>query len=500
MDRLWGQWIPDSPDFESPGMGNGTRNAIPLDDAQGSYGPLPGLSAISEALSGTISGAVSATDISGNVSTFAGTLTALNKLGNGGSWSDVSKTGGYVVQPQESWSFTVFGNFLIAAADHGEPIQYISLDSGVQFADLSNDAPRGRYVATVRDFVMVGNTFEGDQGSRPDQVWWSAIGDPESWPEPGTQAAATVQSGRQVLPDSGYVQSIQSGVGGADACIFCEDRIWRCNYEGAPTIFRFDAVERARGAYVPGSVVSVGAVAYYLARDGFYAFDGTSSTPIGAGKWDQFVLDDLDQSNKNRMTAAVDKTRKLIFWAYPGAGNTGGRPNKILIYNYMTGFAMPAELETQVIASLQSTGYTLEDLDAFGNLDELGPSLDSPVWAGGAEYIGAINSDGKLAEFSGAHLEAQFTSNQFGGERGFISGIRPYVNSTGATVSLRYKDEFNGSTTGTPFVSVGADRFAPFRVTGRYFSVRVNVAAGSDWPANGKSQGFDVRLQREGVR
>lgn len=500
MDRAWGEWTPDAPDFESPGLAKGSKNAIPLNDAQRSYGPLLSLSATSDALPGTIVGLTSARNVAGSVSTYAGTQTGLHRLSSGTTWTDISATGGYNLSAQEQWEFAQFGNFLIAAGDHSSDLQLITLDGALQFAQLSADAPRARRIGTVRDFIMVGNTYDDVQGARPDQVWWPAIGDPQTWPEPGSDEAASKQSGRQALPDSGFVQSIQGGVGGADACIFCSDRIWRCDYEGAPTVFRFDAVERARGAYTPGSVVSVGSVAYYLSRDGFYAFDGTRSQPIGAGKWDEFVLADLDDVNKDYMTAAADETRKLIFWAYPGAGNTNGRPNKILIYNYLTGFAMIAEVEAFFVQSLESTGVTLEELDAFGNLDTLPASLDSPIWAGGAKYLGAIDADGKLSQFSGPHLEAEFRSNQFGGERAFISGVRPYINSSGVTVSIRHKDDFNSSTSGTDFVSVGADRWAPFRTAGRYFAVRAKVAAGSDWPADGKAQGFDIRLQAEGLR
>jgi hypothetical protein len=500
MDRPWGPFVPDAPDFESPGLTTGSKNAIPLDDEQQSYGPLPGLSAISDALAATAVGATTANDVDGNVSTFAGTAAGLFQLATGGAWSDVSQSGGYTLSAQETWNFVTFGNLLIAAGDLGQKLQVFDLDGGALFEDLSPDAPNARYIATVRDFVMVGSTFYSDQGSRPDQVAWSAIGVPSSWPTPGSSAASAAQSGRQVLPDSGSVQSIQSGIGGADACIFCQDRIWRVNYEGPPTVFRFDPVERARGAYVPGAVVAVGSVAFYLARDGFYRFDGANSTPVGMGAWDKFVLDDLDVPNKNRMTAAVDKTRKLIFWAYPGSGNTGGRPNKLLIYNYATGRAMPAEIDVQLLGSFRSAGYTLDDLDAFGTLDALTISLDSPIWAGGGEYIGAIGSDGKLSEFSGSHLEATFRTNQFGGERAFLSGVRPFINSDAVTVSVRSKADFGGSTTATAFVAPGADSFAPFRVAGRYFAIETKVAAASSWPSSGKSQGVDIRLKREGVR
>ena len=500
MDRPFGPWLPDAPDFENLGLAKGSKNAIPLDDEQRSYGPLPSLIAVSSALAGEVVGLTSARDVQGNSSTFAGTRTSLNRLESTDTWTDISRDGGYSLQIQESWNFVVFGNFLIAAGDTGTPVQLYDLEDGTQFEIMSNEAPNARYAAVVRDFLMLGNTFDPVDGSRPDQVWWSSIGNPRVWPSIPSPAASSVQSGKQPLPDSGYVQSIQSGVGGADACIFCEDRIWRCDYEGPPTVFRFDPVERARGAYTPGSVVSVGDIAYYLSHDGFYAFNGSQSTPIGAGRWDKFVLDDLDPVNKNRMTATVFETSKHIVWAYPGSGNVGGRPNKLLIYNYLTGFAMPAEIDVQAIASLQSPGYTLDELDQFGNLDELEASLDSPIWAGGAKYVGVINANGQLSELSGPHLEAEFRSNQFGGERIFVSGVRPYINSSGVTVSLRHKFDFNSITSGTSFVSPGLDRLAPFRVSDRYFAVRVKVAAGSDWPTNGKAQGFDIKFMPEGLR
>ena len=489
MDRPFGAWLPDVADYEGPGLKTVT-NAVPLDD--GNYGPWGDLATISDAVGETVVGLVSAKNTGGSVRVFAGSATDLYEL-DGSSWTSVGKAGGYGLSAQETWSFTKFGNFLIAASDLGEELQYISLVNGTQFADLSATAPRARYIKTMANFVMAGNTYDGTDGNQPDRVWWSAIGDPTGvW----TPAAAT-QAGRQTLADTGWVQALTAGTGGATGVAYTEEGVWRIDYEGPPTVFRFDLVENARGVYIGSSVVSVGAVDFYWARDGIYSFDGANSTPISAGKWGEFLLSDLDDVNRDRMWATVDSDRHLIYWAYPGSGNTDGVPNRIFVYNYTTGNGSLVESDVVALMTLQSPGYTLEQLDAFGTLDELGPSLDSRVWAGGSTYLGAINSSGQLCQFTGSNLQADFVSHDFGGDRMFVTGVKANVDTGSLTVAVARRAAIDDSMTVGSYIAPTADRYSPQRAAGRYFDVRTRVAAGASWT---KAQGFDLRAKMEGAR
>ena len=128
-------------------------------------------------------------------------------------------------------------------------------------------------------------------------------------------------------------------------------------------------------------------IVYYLADDGFYAFDGLQSVPIGREKIDRTFWSEVATSYLYRITSAVDPVNKIIYWAYPGPQSSAGAPNRILAFNYDVGRWSRLEQDTEIMVRALATGYTLEQLDAFGTLETLPFSLDiePPSAAGGGE-------------------------------------------------------------------------------------------------------------------
>ena len=226
---------------------------------------------------------------------------------------------------------TSYGDRIIAT-NYIDPIQSMLL-SGTNFTDLSATAPKARFVATVKDFVMVANTNDSTFGPAPYRVWWSAIADPTNWPAPGSITAAQLQSDFQdlVQTDVGNITGLSAGfLGAVDAAIFCERGIWAASYTGPPTLFSFRLVQGAPGttsplSIVPGRATSQGgtrSVCYFLGEDGFNMFDGTAATAIGAQKFDREFFRELDGSRLNYVQGVADPRSKLIFWAFTGAAPT----------------------------------------------------------------------------------------------------------------------------------------------------------------------------------
>lgn len=495
-----GPWLPDQPEYRDPSLIE-ARNILPRDD--GSYGPMPALNAISNALPGRVLAADSSHSVDGVYGIFAFTATDAYQLLAAGIWLKVSKSGGYSLDVGigDRPRCCQFGDRFIVAMGLGNPMQSFNTAGGSQFSDLSVDAPRAKFVNVVRDQIVVANTWSDSQGTRPDEVRWSAIGNPASWPLPGSSAAQAVLSDRQVLPDGGHLQGVAAGIGGADAAIFGETRVWRMAWEGPPTIYRFDPVERARGCYAAGSIITVGKLAYYLAVDGWYVFDGAESTPIGAGKVDRWFLADLDDSYREHIYAASDVDRHVILWAYPGQGNVQGVPNRVIAFNYVTGQWARGELAIDCMAPLASVGYTLEGLDALGyTLDNLPFSLDSRIWAGGGAYVGLIrSSDHKLCSFALTALQADWTCSEVSGQNGsriWIDGSRIYSDASLVSTAIGWRDTIAGAVTDTPYI-VQSEDVCDHLVACRYARLKGRIPAGASWS---NIQGYELKMRPEGRR
>lgn len=489
------EWLPDLPAHDNPGATE-ALNVLPR--TVRSYGPLGGLTAYSTtALGARCQGAFSGRSLAGVVTSFAGDATKLYRL-VGAAFQNVSAGGfaPYTIAADEHWRFCQMGERVIAT-DLANPPQSWTLDVSTAFADLSADAPRCRHVAVIEPgFLMCGNLSSAANG-----VQWSAIDDPTSFPTPGGAAAAAVQAGANATLQGGWVQALIGAVGGAAGAVFMERAIYRLEYVGPPEMFAFREIERARGTPAPNAVVNVGPVAFYLGEDGFYAFDGSRSTPIGASKVDKTFFADLDQTYFHRVYAAADPINKLVVWAYPNAGASHGDPNRLLIHNWETGWWSHAELECELLYRALSHGYSLDALDALGfTLDALPFSLDSRAWSGGRIVLAGFNTAHNLALFTGANLAATVETGEADGGAGrrlFVSGLRPLIDGGIVTPAAGGRDDFAAAPAYGAATGAGADGFCPQRVAARNARARIAVEAGGAWT---HLWGVEARVTRQGFR
>lgn len=495
-----GPWLPDAPEFENPGS-NTMLNCLPR--TAGSYGPAPSTSAVTGVLGARAQGGIYVRDAGGNVHGFAGDATKLyTNVAGSTAWVDISKVGGYATASDESWQFTVFGERIIAT-NYTDPIQSFVMGVDTVFSDLSADAPHARYVAEVKGFLMVANTSDPIDGAVPQRVWWSALDDPTSWPVPGTDAAAEVQSDFQDLVGTGgWNTGLVGGLSSADAAIFQERAVQRCVYIGPPAIFSFAVLSGGRGTPAPGSIIQVGEQAFYTANDGFYVTDGLQSVPIGADQVDKTFWSLVDQGKLYRITAASDPLNKLVYWAFPGPQSDDGNPNYIIVFNYDLKRWSLLNQSVEIMVRALTTGYTLEQLDVFGTLETLPFSLDSRAWTGGLLNLACFDNTHALALFSGAPLAAVMdTSEASLNPKGLyhIDRVWPMIDAMptinlppGAitftddqppiTVTMGQRNRLAEEVTWrTPTAVTTTTGSAPVRSTAVLQRARLQVAAGAIW-------------------
>jgi hypothetical protein len=475
-------WAPDLP--ASAGASARILNCLPASAA--SFGPMPSPAPYSGPLGARCQGALAVQDAAGNVALFAGDADRLYRLGPGATaWSDVSAPAGYATPPDQRWEGAVFGDRVLMS-NFADPIQSLRQGIDAGFGPLAAAAPRARHLAVVRDWLVAGNTFDPGDGARPERVWWSAIDDPTLWPAPGGAEAAAAQSDFQdLVGDGGWVQGIVGNLGTADGAVFQERGIVRMSYVGAPAIFAFATAEGARGTPAPGSIAQLGSLVYYLGEDGFYVFDGSASRPIGADRIDKTFFADLDQTHLGRVSAAIDPVSKTCFWAYPGAGNSGGNPNRLLAYNWAVDRWSLAEVETELLFRALSFGTSLEGLDAVApSLDALPFSLDSRAWTGGRILLAGFDAAHRLAYFNGAPLAPAVETAEIapaGNRRAVVTGARPLVEGGVASVAIGTRERPNDPVAYGQAVAADARGFAPQRASGRYLRARITLPAGSDF-------------------
>lgn len=482
----FGEWLPDQPDYMNAGVVT-AENVVPV--ASG-YAPINEFVAYSGSANGTLLNVFAAKDDTGNVKLFAGDSTKLYEFNSATSaLDDITNTGGdYSLTSTERWKFVQFGNEVIAAGGIGENLQKFQVGTDSNFSDLAASAPKADFLTVVRDFVWTGNIDEGS-GRKPYRVKWSGFNDTTSW------TAGTDQADFQDIPDAGAITGM---VGGEYCTILMERAIVRATYSGPPLIFQFDKVETARGCQVAGSVCNIGHTIFYLSDDGFYAFDGQSSKPIGAEKINRFFFDDFDFSYKEKMTSTVDPQRQLAIWSYVSNNSLSTTPNRLLIYNYALNRWSLANVDADLVAPFFTAGYTLEGLDNINtSVDALPASLDSALYKGGQFLFGGAKG-AKIFAFTGDPIAATIETGETSmvkGKHAIVTRIYPYHEGGSVTLEVGTRNLHSNAATFTTAQSPNTNGFAPFRDQGRYHRFKMNISG--TWSL---AQGLDVDAREIGRR
>lgn len=527
----WPEWLPDQPDFGNAGSPV-IKNCVPLTPK--SYGPMPTVVPWSDdTLDEPCQGSYSIRAPDGQAWIFAGDRTKLYQVAPSTSvLADASRTAGgpYATPPillgGGHWSMTSFGDRIIAT-NGVDPIQtlilgdpnFVDLQPGAVGPPIVGEAPVAKYVATVKDFLMVGNTTDDVDGPRPYRVWWSSINDPTSWPVPGSIEALQVMSDYQDLQqtDLGNVTQLISGFApGSDVVIFRERGIDTASFTGPPLVFQFRTAQGASGTIAPRSVIldhardnsgAIRPVCYYLSGEGFAAFDGSTSFPIGAQKWDALFWRELDDQYLTYVQGTRDPRSRAVVWAYPTIGSAG-KLSRLLVYNWELSRASYIELEPAVThlewltTAMYGTSYNLDNIDHLGTLDTIQPSFDDPFWTGNlASRLSAFDKDHRLSIGGGPAMAPTLETAEMqpnDGRRAWVRMTRPLNDgSATATVAVGHRERQSDQVTWEAPVALNQIGECPQRATGRYLRFRMSIPAGQTFR---HLAGIDMQIIPEGSR
>lgn len=497
----FGEFAPDRAYYSNPQAGTAgfthiATNVVPASSivsngfAQTTYGPFPGLVDYSSALDATCQGAFSYVDSTGSGHVYAGDAHDLYELTQASpSWSKVSSTVGvYNTSADIDWSFTNFSDTIIAT-NFNDPVQALSIGSSTKFATLSSAAPKAKYAAVVKDFLVLGYTEDSTSGTRPQRVWWSAIGEPANWPTPGSITATEFQSDFNEVPgDQGVLTGIIPNLGKWDAILFFERAIWGMSYVGAPDIFSFYPIA-VRGTSAPLSIVQIDGMCFFLGENGWFSFDGATVTPIGYDRVDRYFFSDFSRAFTDRTCGVADPLTHNIYWAYCSTGNSSGYPNKLIIYNYALDKWSTAQISVQYLFRSLTFGKSLEGIGAiYSTLESVPYSLDSPVWAGGQYVLGGFDLTNTMGYLNGTPLLPLIETPQFligdgvntsTDTRSIITVARPAYDGAGCNpaIAIAASDVLSSPLTLGIAVPANAIGACPQRVGGRYFTAHLSLTA-----------------------
>lgn len=469
------EWAPDAADIGSSGAVTVT-NALPSRDG---YQPFKSLNIVSGALTARPKGGIEAYNNSGTSFQYVGDVGKLYELDDTNlTWTNVSKAATtYTTADTDYWDFARWENKIIAT-NFAEVPQQMTFGNA-NFTDLTT-VFKARCVGIVGDFVVFGNTYDAGDGNVPNRVRWSAQGN-----ETDYAVSSSTLSDYRDLVTGGAVRKV---LGGEVGIIISERSIFRMSYIGAPVVFQIDEVLPDVGTISQGSCCRLGDSVYLISDHGFVELvgNGTGTNYIGAGKVDKYFFDDLDPDYYHRISCLSDPTSNRIAWAYPGSGNTDGRPNKIIIYDRTFGKWSIVEEDVEFLLRAKGIGVTLEELDTFfgyTNIDTMTVSLDSDLFKADASQFAAFDEDFKLGFFRGLNKTAVLTTSEVEIHPGYnaqLNAFRPLVDRGTVTARVGHRGRLSDEVAWTSSLTQSTSGRFTKRVNDRLHRFELTIT-GDNW-------------------
>ena len=456
--------------------------------AQNSYSPFPSLERISETALGRIYGAIAFTDLFGKIKFVVGTDTQLLMLEDNG-WKDVSaKNVHYNASKEASWSFALFGKYIIAANANDKP-QIFEVGHSDNFRDLGGNPPRAGKVVVWGDFLCLMRLPDA-----PNRVFWSGLNNIECW-TPQKESCDY-----QDFPEGGSVQGSSQDV---NPIIFLETAIYYGKFlPGSDLIFSFQKVYAGQGAKFPGSIVGRGQDIFYVDNKGFFQINAAGENiPIGVGFVNKTIFEKLSKDSQAiiaNIEAIIDPYANRVYWAIDYGDS--GQFSELLVYDWQQGLWSRIELGINWLVPIYSPGYSLEALDKVStDINNFPYSFDDKRWKGGYPLLAAFDQKGYLCSFTGKAMEAVIESQELSLSDGGlqrVSKVKPLIDSEKCTISIGKRQNFGQDLVWTkPYALSKHSGSLTTYVRGRYLRFRLYIEKGVKWT---HMRGFDAILSSAG--
>ena len=483
-------WLPDMYDPVVQGMVI-ADNALPHHTGFLSVGEYQ---ANADALADKVVGSIWGRDADATPHAVVGTSTGLFQLNvDTTSWKDITPDG-LTYSGVEAWSFSQFGDFVIAVTQDADPLIFNlnNKAADAKFVTLAGNPPQSEHIAVVRDFVVVGNTTDD-----PSLVQWSGFNNAEIW---GSIRSAQADFDNRRSRD-GKVQAIVSGEYGV---VFQENAIYAMTYY-QPTVFRFDTIDRNIGTDAPRSVCWEGGQVFFYARNGFHKIDlGGKLTPIGSGQVDRWF--EINVADPRNIRGVISPNDKTVMWSC--SIDTGECYDAILMYRYDIGKWGLIRIEHELLSPFVVPGTRLEDLDPHYNNDIDGAnqvSFDSPRWKSGSIDLHVFKNHTR-GNLDGPAMKAHFETGYFqlyDDNADFrLQSIQPHldrrVRGGEGDIFITAHTKEDLTTQGDLLVqSASLGRFgrSDFRLSGRWLKISMDTEGDFDG-----FSGFFVRKVKSGTR
>ena len=246
-----------------------------------------------------------------------------------GSYGVTRPTNGVVLEAT-TWQLDNWGEYLIGCSvDDGKLYEWDLVSA--QAAQIAN-SPIGcvGIIATEERFI-----FALGAGGNPRKIAWCDRENNTDW-----TPAATNEAGDFELQTDGELMC-GARIRGRTLLLTTRDA-HIATYAGPPTVYGFERVGSSCGIATRKGLVSVGEGAFWMGRNNFFAFNGSSVAVIKCEVLD-YVFNNINYQQISKSFGVHNGRFGEVWWFYPSANSTEN--DRYVIYDYQENIWSVGELD-----------------------------------------------------------------------------------------------------------------------------------------------------------
>lgn len=396
-----------------------------------------------------------------------------------------------------AWTSTLLSGVpVLNAGDTRAPMAW-DLNFSHKMVDLTNwpAATSCKSIRAFKNFLVAFNVTKSGT-SYPYMVKWSHPADPGSLPSSWDPADATKLAGEVDLAD-GYDPIVDALPLRDSMLIYKENSIWRMDYIGGVSVFKFSKVLGKSGAMNLNCIGDIDGFHVVLTNDDVILHDGQSCSSILDKQTRRWLFDNIDTGNYSMCFVYVNPYYNEVSICFPTTGATAC--NTSLVYNYADKTVSVRDLPS-VTHAANGPVDSSTTASSWAS-DSAAWDSDSSIWNNDAYFAQTLrcilaSNDQKLylqdsgTNFNGSpvqtYLERQGLSFSNPEAVKLIRSIRPRIRGTAGQVvniSVGHQvDPFSSPTYETTVQhTIGQTISNDVLVSGRYIAIKFDSTNNNAW-------------------
>lgn len=358
----------------------------------------------------------------------------------------VRREGSQQFQEADTWSLDNWGEYLVGCATSDGKLYEWQLNTSNPAAQISNSPTSCKgLIVTEERFI-----FALQAGGNPRKISWCDREDNTLW-----TPAATNEAGDIELQTHGEIMCAARMRGRSIILTNVDAHIG--TYQGPPYVYGFERVGTACGAVSRKSLVAIDQGAFWMGRESFYMFDGSTAKQMPCDVQD-YVFEDMNANQNSKVHAVHNSEYGEIWWFYPSNGST--ECDRYVSYDYLESHWEIGQIDRTVGAD-QGVFAEPQWVDATGVIYEheihgIGHGSYTPYAESGPISLG--NGDTVMK----------------------VNQLIPDEETQGE-VNVSFKTRFHPNDTERTYGPYDTSNPTSLRFTGRQVRLRVESTGNQDW-------------------